>query len=62
MIKCTVQYLLHLLCTFSLIRMKVRDSGIVAWVRGQRNMSQVLGALELLDFTMLWLFLLGVCF
>jgi hypothetical protein len=26
----------------SLVRMKVRDSDILAWVRGQRKMSQVL--------------------
>ena len=25
-----------------------------AWVRGQRKMSQILGAVWLLDFTMLW--------
>jgi hypothetical protein len=31
--------------------MKVRDSDVLAWVRGQRKMSQVLGALGLLDFT-----------
>jgi hypothetical protein len=33
--------------------MKVRDSDVLAWVRGQRKMSQVLGAFGLLDFTML---------
>jgi hypothetical protein len=33
--------------------MKVRDSDVSAWVRGQRKMSQVLGAFGLLDFTML---------
>jgi len=27
---------------------------VEAWVRGQRKMSQVLGAFGLLDFTMLW--------
>jgi hypothetical protein len=32
--------------------MKVRDSDVLAWVRGQRKMSQVLGAFGLLDFTM----------
>jgi hypothetical protein len=31
------------------------------WVWGQKKMSQLLGALGLLDFTMLW-FLLGTCF
>jgi hypothetical protein len=30
---------------------KVRDSDVLAWVRGQRKMSQVLGAFGLLDFT-----------
>jgi hypothetical protein len=47
-------------CTFtvyflslSLVRMKVRDSDVLLWVRGQRKMSQVLGAFGLLDFTML---------
>jgi hypothetical protein len=34
--------------------MKVRDSAILAWVWGQRKISQVLGAFGLLDFTMLW--------
>jgi hypothetical protein len=33
--------------------MKVRDSDVLAWVRGQREMSQVRGAFGLLDFTML---------
>jgi hypothetical protein len=33
--------------------MKVRDSNVSAWVRGQRKMSQLLGAFGLLDFTML---------
>jgi hypothetical protein len=54
-IKCTVHYIVHLQCTFSLslVRMKVRDSDILARVRGQRKTSQVLGAFGLLDFTML---------
>jgi hypothetical protein len=39
--------------TLSLVRMKVRDYDIKAWVRGQRKMSQVLGASGLLDFAML---------
>jgi hypothetical protein len=50
---CTVQYIVHLLCIFSLIRMKVRACDFLAWVRGQRKMSQVLGAFVLLYFTML---------
>jgi hypothetical protein len=33
--------------------MKVRDSGVLEWVRGQRKMSQVLGAFGLLNFTTL---------
>jgi hypothetical protein len=41
--------------------MKVRDSDVLAWVRGQRKVSQVLGTFWLLDFTML-LFFLGVRF
>jgi hypothetical protein len=43
-------------CTFTvyfLVCMKVRDSDVLAWVRGQRKMSQVLGAFRLLDFIML---------
>jgi hypothetical protein len=47
-------------CTFtvyffslSLVRMKVRDSEVLAWVRGQRKTSQVLDAFGLLDFTIL---------
>jgi hypothetical protein len=36
--------------SFSLVCMKVRDSEVLAWVRGHRKMSQVLGALGLLDF------------
>jgi hypothetical protein len=37
--------------------MKVRDSDVLAWVPGQRKMSQVIGAFGLLDFTMLQLVL-----
>jgi hypothetical protein len=33
--------------------MKVMDSGVLAWVWGQRNMSQALAMFGLLDFTML---------
>jgi hypothetical protein len=33
--------------------MNVRDSDVLEWVRGQRKVSQVLGAFGLLDFTML---------
>jgi hypothetical protein len=33
--------------------MKVWDSDVLAWVQGQKKMSQVLGAFGLLDFTML---------
>jgi len=29
-IKCTVHYIVHLQCTFSLIHMKVRDSDVLA--------------------------------
>jgi hypothetical protein len=55
-IKCNVHYIVHLQCTFSLslVCMKVRDSDVLAWVGGQRKMSQVLGAFGLLDFAMLW--------
>jgi hypothetical protein len=42
--------------------MKVRDSDVLAWVRGQRKMSQVLGAFGLLDFTMLRPVLAGTRF
>jgi hypothetical protein len=54
-IKCTVHYTVHLQCTLSLslVRMEVRDSEVLSWVRGQRKMCQVLGAFGLLDFTML---------
>jgi hypothetical protein len=52
-IECTVYYIVHLQCTFSLIHMKIRDSNVLVWVRGQRKMSQVLGVFGLLDFTML---------
>jgi hypothetical protein len=33
--------------------MKVRDSDFLAWVGGQKKMSQVLGAFVLLDFKIL---------
>jgi hypothetical protein len=38
--------------------MKVRDSEILAWLRGQRKMSQVLGAFGLrhVRFGALWLY------
>jgi hypothetical protein len=54
-IKCTVQCIVHLQCTFSLslVLLKVRDSDILAWVQGQRKMSQVLGIFGLLGFTIL---------
>jgi hypothetical protein len=39
--------------SLSLVRMKVRDSDVLAWVRGQRKMSQVVGAFGLLNFAML---------
>jgi hypothetical protein len=52
---CTVHYTVHLQCAFSLslLRMKVRDSDVLAWVWGQRKMSQVLGVFGMLDLTML---------
>jgi hypothetical protein len=53
-IKCTVHYSVHLECTFSYVCMKVKDSDVLAWVWGQRKMSQVQGMFGLLDFTMLW--------
>jgi hypothetical protein len=37
--------------------MKVRNLEVLAWVRGQGKMGQVLGVFELLDFTMLRPFL-----
>jgi hypothetical protein len=40
--------------SLSLVHMQVRDSDVLEWVRGQRKMSQVLGAFGLLDFTILW--------
>jgi hypothetical protein len=54
-IKCTVRHIVHLRCTLSLslVRMKVRDSDVLACMRGQQKMCQVLGAFGLLDFTML---------
>jgi hypothetical protein len=48
--------------SLSLVRMKVRDSGVLAWVRGQRKMSQVLGVFGLLDFTCYGPFALGARF
>jgi hypothetical protein len=33
--------------------MKVRDSEVLAWVRGQKKMSQGLGTFGMLDFSML---------
>jgi hypothetical protein len=41
-------------CVFSLVRMKVRDSDVLARVRGQRKMSQVLGTFGLPNYTALW--------
>jgi hypothetical protein len=56
-IKFTVHYsyIVHLQCNFSLslVRRKARDYDVLAWVLGQRKMSQVLGAFGLLDFTIL---------
>jgi hypothetical protein len=46
-------YFLSLSLSLSLLIIKVRDSDVLAWVRGQRKMSNVLGAFELLDFTVL---------
>jgi hypothetical protein len=34
-----------------LVRVKVRDCDVLAWVRGQKKVSQVLGVFGLLDFT-----------
>jgi hypothetical protein len=43
--------------------MKVRDSDVLAWVWGQRKMSQVLGAFGLLDLDhVMCLFSLGTHF
>jgi hypothetical protein len=36
-----------------LVLTKVKDSDVLAWVREQRNIGQVLGTFGLLDFTML---------
>jgi hypothetical protein len=66
-IKCTVHCTVPLHCTLylclacslslslthSYIHTKVSDSDILAWVRGQRKMSQVLDVFGLLDFAML---------
>jgi hypothetical protein len=43
----------YLSLSLSLVCMKVKDSDILAWVRGQRKMSQVLGAFGLLVVAML---------
>jgi hypothetical protein len=58
--KCTVPTLyIYSVFSFSLVHMKVRDSDVLASSsrddrqRGQGKMSQVLGVLGLLDFTML---------
>jgi hypothetical protein len=55
---------IHLQCTFSLspVHMKVRDSDVLAWFRGQRKMSQILGVFGLLDSTFLWPLSFGTCF
>jgi hypothetical protein len=55
MIKCTNHYIVHLQCTFSLrfVRMKITDSEVLAWVWGQRKMSQLPDTFVLLDFIML---------
>jgi hypothetical protein len=52
---------IYSLFSLSFVLMKVRNSFLV-WVRGQRKMSQVLGAFGLLDFTMLWLVLVWRAF
>jgi hypothetical protein len=52
-IKCTVHCIVHLQCILSLVRIKVGDSDVLAWVRGQRKTSQVMGAFGLLDFNKL---------
>jgi hypothetical protein len=54
-IKCIVHHIVHLQynLSISLVRMKVSDSDVLALVQERREMSQVLGVLELLDFTML---------
>jgi hypothetical protein len=51
-IKCTVHYIVHF-SVLALVHMKVRYSDILAWVRGQRKMSQVSCMFGLLDLTML---------
>jgi hypothetical protein len=56
---CTVHCIVHLQYTFclsvslSLACMKVRESEVLAWVRGKRKMSQVLGEFGLLNFIVL---------
>jgi hypothetical protein len=44
---------IYIVLSLSLVPTKVMDSDVLAWVRGQRKMSQLLGAFGLLDFTML---------
>jgi hypothetical protein len=53
---------LSLSLSLSLVSMKVGDSDLLAWVRGQWKMSQVLDACGLLDFTMLRLILAWAAF
>jgi hypothetical protein len=50
----TVLYSYSVLSLFlCLVHMKVRDSDVLALVRGQKKVCQLLGAFGLLDFTML---------
>jgi hypothetical protein len=51
-IKCMVNYIYSVLSLF-LVHMEVRDSDVLAWVLGERKMTQVLSMFGLLDFTML---------
>jgi hypothetical protein len=48
----TALYIYSVLSPY-LLHMKVKDSDVLVWVRGQRKMSQVLGVFGLLDFTVL---------
>jgi hypothetical protein len=54
---CTFIVYCTLHCTFivycTLVGVKVRDSDVLAWVWGQKNMRQVLRTFGLLDFTVL---------
>jgi hypothetical protein len=61
---CTVHYIVHLQCTFSLsyIHTKLRDSDVLAWILGQRKMGQLLGAFGLLDLPCYGPFSLGARF